>query len=159
MGDSMALPFEPGAVDLILCNHVYEHVPDIEKLFDEIERVLRVGGKCYLGAASRLTVMEPHYHLPFLSWLPKKIANAYMRLFNKGDHYYENLKTFWQIKKYISRFEVSDYTLKILADPDKYHCRDLMPSSSVIDRIPKMLWKVFYFFLPTYIFVLTKRGE
>ena len=87
-GDSQRLPLTLSSMDLVICNHVYEHVPSAEILMDEIFRILKPGGICYFGAASRLIIMEPHYHLPFLSWLPKPLAHRYMRLFERGDFYF-----------------------------------------------------------------------
>jgi len=154
--DSQKLPFPDQSVDLILCNHVYEHVPDATVLFSEIYRVMKSDGICYLGAASRLTPIEPHYHLAFLSWLPKPLAHLYMRMARKGDYYYENLRTFWGIKALIKRFEVDDFTLAIIQDPDKYKARDLIPKNSFLDRLPVFVWKIFYWVLPSYIFILRK---
>lgn len=158
VADSMNLPFDDGAVDLVVCNHVYEHVPDAVRLFDEIYRVLKPGAVCYLGAASRLTLVEPHYHLPFLSWLPKFIAHRYMRLFGKGTEYYENLRTYWGIRRLISKFELEDYTLKIVENPDKYCARDLIPLGGIVSKIPMFIWRWSYPLLPSYIFVLKKPG-
>lgn len=156
-GDSMSLPLSDNSVDLIICNHVYEHVPDPVTLFSEINRVLRNQGICYLGAASRLTIMEPHYHLPFLSWLPKTLANVYYKIMGKGDFYYENLRTYWGIKSLIKQFEVLDYTLAVVKDPDKYSARDIISKGGLYANIPIFLWRLFYWFLPSYIFILKKR--
>jgi SAM-dependent methyltransferase len=157
IGDSMNLPLEDNSVDLIVCNHVYEHVPNAEKLFAEIHRVLSVDGVCYLGAASRLTVVEPHYHLPFLSWFPKSLAHIYMRIAGKGDSYYENLRTYWGIRRLISGFDVLDYTLRVIAQPDRFNARDLLPQGGLLEKIPCFVWKLFYSFLPSYILILKKR--
>lgn len=156
--DSLLLPFEDNSIDLILCNHTYEHVPDADVLFSEIWRVLKPGGRCYLGAASRLTLIEPHYHLVFLSWLPKPLAHKYMRLMNKGDEYYEMLRTYWGIKRLIRNFHVTDYTLKVLRDPGKFAARDMIPEGSWIEKVPVFFWRVVYPFLPSYIFILRKAG-
>jgi len=154
--DSLTIPLPDNSINLVICNHVYEHVPNPETLFSEIHRVLKNGGICYLGSASCLTIIEPHYHLPFLSWLPKPIAHQYMRYTGKGDFYYENLRTYWGIKKLIKHFRVCDYTLRIIQDPDKFAARDLISKDGVLDRIPLVIWKLVYWFLPTYIFVLKK---
>jgi SAM-dependent methyltransferase len=156
LGDSMRLPLADDSVDLAVCNHVYEHVPDAERLLAEIYRVLRPGAWCYLGAASRLTLVEPHYHLPFLSMLPKPLAHAYMRATGKGDYYYENLRTYWGIRRLVRRFEVVDYTLKVVANPDTFRARDLFPEGGLLARIPSILWKLFYPLLPGYILLLRK---
>ncbi len=42
--DITALPFEDGAFDAIVCNHVLEHVPDDRLAMRELRRVLREGG-------------------------------------------------------------------------------------------------------------------
>ena len=155
-GDSMALPLADSSVDLILCNHVYEHVPSASQLFREIFRVLRSGGACYLGAATWYSIIEPHYHLPFLSWLPKPLAHRYMRLFGKGDYYYENLLSFWGIRRLTSAFLVTDYSIPVIMEPDLFRARDLIPQGSMMTRIPRKFWKAFYWAFPSYILVLKK---
>jgi len=42
--DICNLPFEDNAFDMILCNHVLEHIPDDTKAMQELYRVLKVGG-------------------------------------------------------------------------------------------------------------------
>ncbi|WP_430906267.1 class I SAM-dependent methyltransferase [Maribacter sp. 2-571] len=42
--DICDLPFEDNSFDLILCNHVLEHIPDDRKAMQELFRVLRPGG-------------------------------------------------------------------------------------------------------------------
>jgi ubiquinone/menaquinone biosynthesis C-methylase UbiE len=155
--DSLRLPLADGSVDLVLCNHVYEHVPDASALFAEILRVLKDNGACYLGAASRLIVMEPHYHLPFLSWLPKRLAHWYMRLSGRGSHYYENLRTYWGIKDLIREFDILDYTLSVLSRPDEFSARDVVPKGRLLDRVPLWIWRRLYAFLPTYLLILRKK--
>jgi ubiquinone/menaquinone biosynthesis C-methylase UbiE len=154
--DSLNLPFEDNSVDLILCNHTYEHVPDADILFSEIQRVLKPGGRCYLGAASRLILVEPHYHLLFLSWLPKPLAHKYMQVMGKGDEYYEMLRTYWGIKRMIKAFDVTDYTLQVLKNPATFGARDMIPEGSWIEKTPTFLWRMIYPLLPTYIFILKK---
>lgn len=156
LADSMQLPLPDSCADLVICNHVYEHVPDAEKLFAEIFRILKNNGICYLGAASRLTIIEPHYGLPFLSWLPKPLANIYLRMFNKGEYYYENLRTYWGIRNLLKKFSVIDYTLRVITDPDKYCARDLIPRNSLLAKLPAFFWKMVYSFLPTYLLILKK---
>lgn len=42
--DICQLPFEDHSFDMILCNHVLEHIPDDQKAMQELFRVLRPGG-------------------------------------------------------------------------------------------------------------------
>ncbi|MBT8187024.1 MAG: methyltransferase domain-containing protein [Croceitalea sp.] len=42
--DICELPFEDNSYDVILCNHVLEHIPDDNKAMNELYRVLKKGG-------------------------------------------------------------------------------------------------------------------
>ena len=42
--DICNLPFEDNAYDIVLCNHVLEHIPDDTKAMQELYRVLKPGG-------------------------------------------------------------------------------------------------------------------
>ena len=42
--DICDLPFEEDSFDVILCNHVLEHIPDDEKAMSELFRVMKKGG-------------------------------------------------------------------------------------------------------------------
>ncbi len=159
LGDSMTLPFANDSIDVIVCNQIYEHVPDAGTLFDEIHRVLKRSGFCFLGATNRLKVKEPHYHLYFLSWLPKPLAHLYMRLSGRGGRYYEDLRTCFGLKALLKRFDVIDYTVKVLQDPKKYCATDVIKEGSLITRLPVFLYSLFYFAIPTYIWILKKRGD
>lgn len=86
-GDLMSIPFASESLDFAMLNHIYEHVPDVGQLFRETYRVLRPGGRAYVTAGSRWAVMEPHYRLPFLSWLPDGAAGAYLRRTGRGRTY------------------------------------------------------------------------
>jgi ubiquinone/menaquinone biosynthesis C-methylase UbiE len=43
-GDAMNLSQEDDSVDVVVCSHVYDHVPDARRMFEEIHRVLKPGG-------------------------------------------------------------------------------------------------------------------
>jgi len=85
--DVLRLPLADGSLDFVLLNHLYEHVDDVGALFRETHRVLRPGGRAYVTAGNRLAVVEPHYRLPLLSWLPRPAASAYLRLSGRGRRY------------------------------------------------------------------------
>lgn len=46
--DICNLPFEDNQYDVILCNHVLEHIPDDTKAMQELYRVLKLGGMAIL---------------------------------------------------------------------------------------------------------------
>lgn len=85
--DALRLPASEGTFDFVVLNHVYEHVEEPAALFRELHRVLAPGGEAYVSAGNRLAVLEPHYRLPFLSWLPRRLADLYVRLSGRGRSY------------------------------------------------------------------------
>jgi SAM-dependent methyltransferase len=156
LGDAMQLPFRSDEFDVILCNHVYEHVPDSELLMKEVYRVLKHDGFCYFAAGNKFSLMEGHYHLPFLSWIPKKFANLYLRLLQRGTEYYENHLSLSGIRMLTKDFSVTDYTLKVITEPERFGAEDMISSNSIIRKIPKYVIKLLMPLIPTYIFILTK---
>jgi ubiquinone/menaquinone biosynthesis C-methylase UbiE len=86
-GDVLSIPFASESLDFAMLNHLYEHVPDAGQMFRETYRVLKPGGRAYVTAGSRRAVIEPHYRLPFLSWLPAGAAGTYLRLTRRGRSY------------------------------------------------------------------------
>jgi len=87
LGDLEALPFADGAFDVAIANHSYEHTPHPARLFAEARRVVAPGGTIYCAAGNRWALIEPHYRLPFLSWLPRPLASTYVRLSGRGAGY------------------------------------------------------------------------
>ena len=87
VADGTRLPVADASFDLLIVNHVYEHVPEPRSLFEEVSRVLKPGGLAYVTAGNRWAVFEPHYRLPFLSWLPTGLADRYVRWARRGRSY------------------------------------------------------------------------
>jgi SAM-dependent methyltransferase len=88
--EGTSLPFADCSFDIVISNHVVEHVGDREDQLHHlraIARVLRDGGVAYLATPNRWTVLEPHFHLPLLSWLPRGLRTPYVRLARRGDRY------------------------------------------------------------------------
>lgn len=84
------LPFARECFDVVISNHVIEHVGDVSNQLQhlqEIGRVLKPGGIAYLAAPNRWMLTEPHYQLKFLSWLPHRWRSPYLRWSGKGKHY------------------------------------------------------------------------
>ena len=84
------LPFADASFDVVLSNHVIEHVGDrgaqLAHLL-ELRRVLAPAGVGYLAVPNRWMLVEPHYRLAFLSWLPRPLRTPYLRLMRRGAKY------------------------------------------------------------------------
>lgn len=158
-GDAMNMEFEDASFDVVVLNHVYEHVPDANRLFDEVWRVLRPGGIAYVGAPNRLGPIEPHHKLLGLSWLPPRAGDVYVRLLRKGDSYYERLRTYWGLKRLTAGFEFEDWTTRVLRDPARYAAEDLVRPDGPITKLPNAALAALHPFIPTYILILRKAVD
>lgn len=151
VGSALALRFHDNSFDVVICTHVYEHVNDPKKLFKEIYRVLKPGGVCYLAAINAFWPIEPHYNLIFLSWLPKNIANIYVKIFGKAEKYWENPMFRNQLINLVKKFKIYDYTGKILSEPKKFGYQN--------KSIPKIFSSFLRFLTPTFFWLLVKENE
>lgn len=119
VADVLRLPLADRSVDFAIANHIYEHVLEQGGLFRELARILAPGGAAYLSAGNRLAIMEPHYRLPFLSWLPPGLASAYVRASGRGDGY-EGIRflTWGRLTRLVRRagLRVEDRTERALDD-------------------------------------------
>lgn len=145
------LPLEDGSVDVAVFNHIYEHVVDPDAVIADIRRVLKPTGVVYLGLGNRLGLVEPHYKLPFLSYLPQAAADRYVRAFGRADHYYEQYRTRPGLRKLMAGWHVLDYTLPVLAAPERFADDGLVPGS--VTRLPEAALAALLPVLPTYLWV------
>ncbi len=74
-----ALPFPAESFDLLCSWDVLEHVQDPLRVLQEAGRVLRPGGGFILTAINRRAFKDPHYHLPWINWLPRRWGEAWIR--------------------------------------------------------------------------------
>ena len=155
--DSMNLAFRNESFDLVICSQVYEHVPDAKRMISEIYRVLKPEGICFFFAANRMNLIEAHYNLPFLSIMPKFMAHLYMRLTWKGKHYYETHYFLWQLRKLVSKFDIVDYTVKVLEEPEKFFLSNKLKKGSLKQRMILSFLKSAYWLCPAYIWLLRKN--
>ena len=156
IADALDLPYPENAFDVVICTHIYEHVPDAQALVDEIFRVLKPGGVCYFAAGNRLSLVEPHYKLPFLSVIPRPLAHLYMKLAGRGDHYYEKHLLLSNLKRLVNKFTRFDYTKKLMNDPERFHAEYMLKPGSVKHGVAKLIANYAYWLCPTYIWILKK---
>jgi SAM-dependent methyltransferase len=84
------LPFGDACFDVVISNHVIEHVGDETEQrhhLSELRRVLAPSGVGYLAVPNRWMLTEPHYGLKFLSWWPRPLRTPYLRLMRRGTCY------------------------------------------------------------------------
>lgn len=87
LGDATNIPFRDASFGFVLCNDVLEHVSGEVKLMQEVLRVLAQRGAAYIQCANKYQIVEPHFLLPFLSWIPRRLANIYLKIARRGRSY------------------------------------------------------------------------
>lgn len=86
--DAQAIAFADSRFDAVIANHMLYHVPDRQKTYAEVKRVLKPGGLFYAAANSRdhmRQVMELEDHLGILGGVKAFVAAADFFLENGGD--------------------------------------------------------------------------
>ena len=151
------LPFEKERFDVVIYNHVIEHVGERPEQFAhlmEIARVMAQDGVLYLAVPNCWSVIEPHYGLPFLSWLPTAWASRYVRA--TGRHTWYDCRPFPRRELMAlmreAGFVVCDETetvLEIYLQIESTRSRKLRLAAAA----PKFLRRLFMPIVPTLIMV------
>ncbi len=156
VADALMLPFPDASLDVVICNHVYEHIFDQEKLFQEIFRVLKCEGIVYFGAMNARWPFEPHYDVIFLHWLPRCLSEWIVRLKGYNHGYLEQPLTTKGLNTLVCDFERTDYTISVIVDPARYKATDVVNPGFSSMKIRGYLGRLLYDFLPSYIWILKK---
>jgi len=146
--DSEHLPFVDDTFDIIISNHVIEHVGDATLHLAEVKRCLKPTGICYFSTPNRIFPKEVHTKLWFLHWLPTALFFLVLKVtkrFSEPIHLLSYRKQKQLFKKVGLTF--TEYTREIINNPDKY-CLD--------ERIPFRIPKWAQALSKTTIFVLSR---
>lgn len=153
------LPFEDDAFDVVVSNHVIEHVHDQERHLREVRRVVKDTGTVYLATPNRLWFRDPHYGLPFINWLPQCIADIYLRQFRNRR---------WDIRPVSPRrlkrlagtqgLRLEDQLWVILGEPERYGV--VLPAwlVAVLRRTPSPMRSLLTVIAPTQVKLLRPQG-
>jgi len=157
--NALNVPFRNNSFDIIICNHVIEHVNDQKKLLYEIDRLLKKDGICYITCPNKLWPIEPHLKLPFLSYLPKKMADVYVKITGKGKEYDIYPMIYSEFSgKLKMLFNPKNLSLEILKNPKYYGFENKIYSVFTVSRyFPRFLLDIINNFLPNWIIILKKK--
>ena len=143
------LPFAPESFDVVVFNHVIEHVgdrPQQSAMLEQIATILRPGGRLYLAAPTKWALIEPHFRIPLLGAMPRRLADWVVRLSGKGKWYdcyplpRADLHT--MIAQRFARVE------DVSTAAFKWMCRHENPTLRMVPPIPALF--------PTAIFIASK---
>ena len=150
------LPFADASFDVVVSNHVIEHVRDQALHLSEIHRVLKPGGLVYLAPPNRLWPWEVHYRVPLLHWLPVAWFHAWLRWrgrFREEIH----LLTFLSLLRMGRRFDIHWVGDRICRQPRRYGMNVPPALDRILARLPEILFRLARPLHPTFVVVLRKR--
>lgn len=159
--EGVVLPFGNASFDVVISNHVIEHVGDAEAQLThlrEIQRVLKTDGRAYLAVPNRWMLTEPHYSLKFLSWLPTSWRSPYLRWSGKGDHYDCEPLSRGQLERMLVATDLSyrNVCLDALRETLEIE-RPAARSTRLLRQVPDGLLWPFRGLIPTLIYRLEKN--
>jgi ubiquinone/menaquinone biosynthesis C-methylase UbiE len=154
------LPFEDTSFDVVLSNHVIEHVGERRDQLHhlrEVHRVLADDGLCYLAVPNRWVLLEPHFRLPFLSWIPRSLRDPYVRLAGKGEFYDCNLPTRGALEQVFAAagFQHREVTIDAMRAIDRVESPSGLTGHVL--RAPDGVLRALLPVVPTMIYLLEKR--
>lgn len=124
-GSAEQMPYPDMSFDFLNMCELIEHVVNPKKVLCEAHRVLNEKGKAYLSFPNRFSICDTHFHIWFVNWFPRFMADGWVRFLKKSKvkggvdlqqlsemHYY----TFSQFKLLAEScgFEVEDTRLRRL---------------------------------------------
>jgi SAM-dependent methyltransferase len=149
---SELLPTTSDSYDVVISNHVVEHVEDQLLHLAEICRVLRPDGICYLATPNRYAVVEPHYRLPLLSWLPASARDRYVRLAGRGQRFDITPLTLARLRKLSAAagLEITDVSVEVAREA----IRSPATLSPALARVLRFMQPGF----PSFVVLLSRRS-
>jgi ubiquinone/menaquinone biosynthesis C-methylase UbiE len=149
LGVGEDLPFEDDAFDCVSSYQTLEHVQNPKKCLSEMLRVTKVGGGIHIMCPDYRSTYEGHYLLPWLPLMPKRVAEAYLRVLNRPTSGLGFIKyvTLPKIKRYVEEVVDSSGKQAVLVD---LNARNFQESLQRI-RIPyfhglyRIYWCLNYF--------------
>jgi len=153
------LPFADQSFDIVISNHVIEHVKDAENHLSEIKRVLKDNGLVYLATPNRFWPWEVHNKIFFLHYLPKNTFNSVLR--NFGRHHEDIFPlTWWELRQRAKRhFSINVVSDRICKWPSRYHMQCHPCLGKLLALIPLNFYRILTFIHPTLIVVLKKSSD
>lgn len=160
--EGVALPFPDASFDVVITNHVIEHVGDAAaqaKHLDEACRVMTPDGVGYIAVPNRWMLVEPHFKLVFLSWWPHALRTPYLNLMGKGTFYDCEPLHMKQLERMLgaANFNYRNTCIEALRATFEIE-RPTSCVTRILRKIPDAMMVPFERIIPTLIYRLTKDG-
>jgi 2-polyprenyl-3-methyl-5-hydroxy-6-metoxy-1,4-benzoquinol methylase len=151
------LPFPDQSFDIIVSNHIIEHVTNANQHLAEIARLVRDNGLVYLATPNRLWPWEVHYQIPLLHYLPVRLFMFLMKLLNR---YHEDIQlmNWWTLKQKTQQdFTLTSFSDRICKWPQNYYMDCPKAIAKLLSQCPLWIYRYFTFIHPTLIVILRRK--
>jgi len=122
--------------DVVILSDVLEHVQEQRTLLERCIDMMAPEGVMYLNTPNRWFPLEPHKRLPFLSYLPRGMANRYAEAFGKGSYDGYHLLSYGQFCNLLASLPIR-YSFKVQPHPRRRLYRIAAP---LVTNAP-FLWR------------------
>ena len=149
--DGAELPFNDETFDVVISNHVIEHVGNGDEQarhLSELRRVMRPQAIGYLAMPNRWMLVEPHYGLALLSWWPESWRSSWLRLWRRGDEYDCRPLSCRELERNLAATGLQFQQLHA----------DALRATFEIDSPDSLLWKCALKFVPDYAWSRLRRA-
>lgn len=152
------LPYDDDSFDVVVSNHVIEHVgtrADQQVHLEQIRRILKPDGLGYLATPTRWALIEPHYKVPMLSWPPRSMRDKYVRVARAGKVY--NVDPFGprELERAMSRAGLSNECVTIDALGEMGRIEQPKGAVRVLLAAPPLAQRAVRPALPTMVYVVS----
>jgi ubiquinone/menaquinone biosynthesis C-methylase UbiE len=149
------LPVPDRSFDIVISNLVIEHVGNLDdqlKHLQEIERVLDDGGSLYIAMPNRWAPVEPHFGVPFLTWIPARWRTPYLKATKKAPVYDCSPLSYRQATKLFGRagLRYREETFQVMDIMSRVENPWL--GTRILLRAPRWLKRLLHPIIPTLIF-------
>lgn len=148
------LPFRDRSFDVVISNHVIEHLPDPAQHLSEMARVLRPDGLGYLATPNRLWPQEVHHRVWLLHWLPRPAFEAALRFIGR---YREPLRLVgWRTlrREAGKEFDFESWTEQVTRFPARYHMAVPRWIAACLAVVPGWVHRIAMPLSPTFVVTL-----
>jgi len=111
LADCLQLPLKEDLFDCVFLWDVLEHTTKQKDMLKSVFRTMKYDGIFFSKISNRLFPVEPHTLLPFLTYMPKKFSDAFVKIFRPGfyawyDSYEEiQLPTYLAARKWFEELD------------------------------------------------------
>lgn len=156
------LPFTAESFDIVISNHVVEHIPNQQGHIQEVFRVVKPAGAVYLATPNKLWLRDPHYKLPFISWLPRWASSKYLRVFTpeaEWDIYPLSHKTLHRWVKSNKGAALYNALPNLVKNPNAKNLDTWDIKTKILSSTPSWFLETSKYWSPTLIYVIALQKK